>query len=422
MTAAQPYQCSDYASVSPARVEGCKRILVISFSPIAQDARVLKQVRLLSQSYQVTTCGFGPAPEGIERHIQIHHRCLPGKTWDALLQLRAYLAGYWLMPDVRSAWKQLRGLDCDAVLADDIDTLPVALRLKPRGGVHSDLHEFFPCLHEEHAPWKKRIGPWYAWMVKRYVPQAVSVTTVSQGIAHAYATMSGRSVGVVTNATPYQDLTPSAVGTPIRVVHSGTSHRERNLDALIDGVLAVSGFTLDLFLTPNDPAYLAQLKQRAQGEPRLSVHDAVPYDRLIATLNQFDLGVHLLPPKNFNFAHALPNKIFDFVQARLGVIVGPSPEMARLVRDTGCAVVTSGYQGDDLAAALRGISVEEVERMKQASHTHARELSADSQLPIWGEVIATILRKADGVPRTDRDTGALAEPDERLRRVGDDHE
>ena len=40
-----------------------KKLLIISFSPIARDARVLKQVRLFTPKYEVTTCGFGPAPE-----------------------------------------------------------------------------------------------------------------------------------------------------------------------------------------------------------------------------------------------------------------------------------------------------------------------------------------------------------------------
>ena len=79
-----------------------KKLLIISFSPIARDARVLKQVRLFSPKYEVTTCGFGPAPEGVKRHLELTHATLPGKTWDALLELKAYKAGYWLMPDVRN--------------------------------------------------------------------------------------------------------------------------------------------------------------------------------------------------------------------------------------------------------------------------------------------------------------------------------
>ena len=46
------------------------------------------------------------------------------------------------------------------------------------------------------------------------------------------------------------------------------------------------------------------------------------------TLNAHDVGVYVLPPVSFNHLWALPNKVFDFVQGRLALVVGPSPEMA----------------------------------------------------------------------------------------------
>lgn len=368
-----------------------KKLLIISFSPIARDARVLKQVRLFTPKYEVTTCGFGPAPEGVKRHLELTHATLPGKTWDVLLELKAYKAGYWLMPDVRNAAKALKGLKFDAILADDIDTVPLALSLRPRLGVHADIHEYFPRLQEEQAPWAKRIGPWYLWLCQRYLPRCQSVTTVSKRIAQEYEVQTGAKVGVVTNATPYWQLNPTPVAEPIRLVHSGTSHRERNIEAIVDGVIEAGNCTLDLYLTPNDPEHLEHLKQRAQENSAITVHPPVPYEQLIETLNGYDLGVHLLPPINFNFANALPNKLFDFVQARLGVVVGPSPEMARIVEEAGLGVVAPGYSASDLAQVLKGLTKAQVQEFKAASHAHARELSADSQLLIWERYITKIM-------------------------------
>lgn len=385
------------------------RLLILSFSPIDRDARVLKQVRMGLGRYEVTTCGFGPAPNlagqedtgGVARleHVEIHHSTLPGRSWDALLQARAYRAGYWLMPDVRAAARALRGRHFDLILADDIDALPLALSLRPRYGVHADLHEYFPRLNEEHEPWRRRIGPWYTWLCRRYLPKAGSVTTVSRAIAQEYHRQFGPQVGVVTNATPYWDLTPTPVGDPIRLVHSGTSHRERNLVSLIDGVLAVPGFTLDLYLTPNDPPHLAELRELSAHHERIRVHDPVPYAQLIPTLNRYDLGVHLLPPVNFNFANALPNKIFDFAQARLGAVIGPSPAMAEVVTSAGYGVVAPGYSGADLARVLRGLDRDQVAAMKAAAHAHAHELSAQSEVPKWQAVLEALVERGREEPR-----------------------
>ena len=55
-------------------------------------------------------------------------------------------------------------------------------------------------------------------------------------------------------------------------------------------------------------------------------------------------GLHLLPPVSFNNANALPNKIFDYVQARLGLIVGPADAPAsrrRQRRARGSSRITS---------------------------------------------------------------------------------
>lgn len=375
---------------------GRPRLLILSFSPIASDARVLKQVSLFAGRTELTTCGFGPAPEGADHHLEITHATLPGRSWDALLQAHAYAAGYWAMPDVRAARRALRGRIVDAVLADDIDTLPLALSLGAAGGVHCDLHEYFPRLHEEHPPWRRRIGPWYAWLCRRFLPRAGSVTTVGEAIAAEYTRQFGVEVGVVTNATPYADLAPTPVHDPVRVVHSGTSHRERNIGAIIEGVLAVPGYTLDLFLTPNDPENLEEMRLRARGEPRLTVHDAVPYSQLVATLNEFDLGVHLLPPINFNFANALPNKVFDFAQARIGALVGPSSAMAAVVREAGFGEVCAGFTGEDLARTLRGLTPGRIAEMKAAADLHAHELSAETQVRGWDRAVASLLECARG--------------------------
>ena len=53
------------------------RLLILSFSPIASDARVLKQVRLFAERYDVTTCGFGPQPHPDVEHVQVADPVVP---------------------------------------------------------------------------------------------------------------------------------------------------------------------------------------------------------------------------------------------------------------------------------------------------------------------------------------------------------
>jgi hypothetical protein len=47
------------------------RLLILAFSRLVSDARVLRQVRLFAQGYAVTTVGYGEAPEGVVEHVRI---------------------------------------------------------------------------------------------------------------------------------------------------------------------------------------------------------------------------------------------------------------------------------------------------------------------------------------------------------------
>lgn len=122
------------------------------------------------------------------------------------------------------------------------------------------------------------------------------------------------------------------------------------------------------------------------------MHDAVPYERLVATLNTYDVGVHVLPPVNFNNRFALPNKFFDYVQARLALVVGPTPEMAEVVRARGLGLVTEDFTAGALADAVGRLTPESVASFKAASQAAARDLSAETQVAGWVRAVDAIAR------------------------------
>jgi hypothetical protein len=221
--------------------------------------------------------------------------------------------------------------------------------------------------------------------------------TVSQGIADEYQKVFGFDSTLVVNATPFADLKPQKVGAPIRLVHSGGVAVQRRLDIMIRGVRESSAdVTLDLFLVDGGDAELFQeLRDLAAPDPRIRILDPVPYADLIRTLNDYDVGLSIFPPTTFNLAWCLPNKFFDFVQARLGEIVGPSPEMARFVDEFGIGEVLPDFEPASLAAALDALTPETVTRWKAASHAQAAALSSESQAGIWEELIGRVL--SDGV-------------------------
>ncbi|KQO28885.1 hypothetical protein ASF15_14300 [Pseudomonas sp. Leaf83] len=136
-----------------------------------------------------------------------------------------------------------------------------------------------------------------------------------------------------------------------------------------------SRFTLDFMLVENDPLYLAELKEVAKEDARIRFVNPVPMQEICQRLNDYDIGVFLLPPVNFNYEHALPNKFFEFIQARLAIAIGPSPEMAALTRRYECGVVADSFDPQDLAVMLQRLDTQSIADFKQASHLAAGDLN-----------------------------------------------
>lgn len=380
--------------------EDRQQILVVTYTPIAREPRALKQIRYLRQHHDITTAGFGPAPFEDLPHIELDDA--PPYRWGVLGRfLYLVLLGLHLYPLLTRfssrdaiARQRLASGVWDAIIAHDPQTMSMALSLPARLGVVADLHEYSPRQNEHSPSWRFLIAPYMRWLCKTKVTKAAAVVTVGQGIADEYRRQFGIESTVVINATPYQELAPHPVSTPLRLVHSGVPAVQRRLEIMIDAVLQTSAdVTLDFYLVDDDSPYMESLRQRAAGSDRIRFNRPVPYADLVRTLNGYDIGLSIFAPTTFNLAWCLPNKFFDFIQARLGVIVGPSPEMERFVADFGIGAVMPDFEATSLARLLEQIDVDTVSSWKQASSAHAEQLSSESQSAIWGDVMQALITR-----------------------------
>ncbi|AVL96690.1 glycosyltransferase [Microbacterium paraoxydans] len=374
---------------------GRPRVLVLSLSKVASDARVLKQIARLSETADVVSCGYGPAPASSVAHVELAEA---EPRWAVLLRallIRAHLyrSAYWTTPAVHRARRLLRRQSFDAVLANDLDTVGLALALTAPERIHLDLHEYWLGLHDNSAAWRKLRQPYYRWQLQRWAAQIPSATTVSRTIADRYRDEFGIDGGVVLNATRLHDLAPTPVSRPLRLVHSGGSQPSRRIENMMRAVAqSTSGATLDLYLVGQGTDYYRSLTALADelGD-RIRILPPVPSAELIETLNDYDVGIHVLPPTNTNNELALPNKFFDYVQARLALVIGPTPSMVEILRHHDLGIVTADFEPASLTAALDALTPEEVEGFKARSHASAAELSAEPQNDIWHRAIQAIV-------------------------------
>jgi len=398
------------------------RVVVLKFSATARDPRVLRQVQLLGRDADVVTVGYGPAPEGVVEHVEIPASATGwrrSRAWTFLLYLlRAHAWLYFRSPRVRFVRAALPAGSMDVVLANDALGVPLGLALRPRGGVHADLHEYAPRQGEDRLAWRVMIAPLMRWAC-RGVRGADSVSTVAPGIAGEYEREFGFGCVVVPNAPVFRGgISPTVPGVPLRLVHVGIAGRARRLEVMIDAVGLVERrwpgrVRFDLFLAPGDESYIAELGARADAVGAGSggagsggagagaggvvrVLAPVAFEEIVPTLAGYDVGVFVCPPTTFNLEHALPNKFFEFVQARLGVVIGPSPEMVAFVERFGFGVVAEGFGAQDMARVLEGLDAQAVVGLKAASDACARELSSEALSRPWVDAVARLAARAQG--------------------------
>lgn len=371
-----------------------RRLLIISFSTIETDPRVRRQLALLKDEFELVTAGYGRLQmDGVSMvTLPEDGRSFAHKTAKAIqLLFGAFVSHYWRRPAVVAALGELSGQKFDLVLANDVEALPVSLAIAKGAPVVLDAHEYSP-MEMEGWKWLLFFQRYKSWLCRKYLSRANAVCTVSQGIAKEYECNFGVRCSIVMNAAEYRDLRPSEVlDGRTRLIHHGGINRSRQIELMIDLMDFLDDrFTLDLMLVNTDAKYFEELNERAGRNPRIKFVEPVPLQEIPLVLNRYDIGVYLLPFSNFNNMHALPNKFFEFVQGRLGIAIGPSPEMKRLVLDHGLGLVADDFSPATLAKLLNGLTTEQVRRFKDNAHSAARQLSSQKS----GEELLRMIRGA----------------------------
>ena len=376
-------------------------VCVISFSEIARDARVLRQLEYLAPAFDLIVVGHGPPPARWTDQ--------PGMTWirvegrsrglrrllrAALLVLgratsRLYDRWYWLNPVHQLALEEVgsrgRASKIAAVHANDWNALPLAARIadKHAARVVLDLHEYAPLEWEEQLRWRFFFAPAVDALLRQYAPVVAASMTVAPALADKFRAEFDLDPMIVLNtpATVVASAHP-VLRDRIRLIHHGVAQRERQLELTIDAVgRSHERYTLDFMLVA-DPQYIAELQDRAgrMAPGRITFREPVAPPEIVATIAEYDLGVFLLPATSYNKAQSLPNKLFDFVAAGLGVIVGPTPAMADFVRDHGIGLVAPSFDPDAVASALNELDLERIISMRNASTSIAGQFTADREM------------------------------------------
>ena len=166
---------------------------------------------------------------------------------------------------------------------------------------------------------------------------------------------------------------------------------ERGIEVMIEAMDYVdSRFHLDLMLVPNHQhEYFDKLQVMTQTRKNVRIIPPVPFEEIIPFTSRYDIGIFLCPPTTFNLANCLPNKFFEFIQARLMIAISPNPEMARLVRQYNLGIIAKDFSPQEMAKSLNSLSKGQILQYKENVNKAAKILNAEKE----GEKLLKILEE-----------------------------
>ncbi|MCG3164317.1 MAG: D-inositol-3-phosphate glycosyltransferase [Bacteroidia bacterium] len=227
----------------------------------------------------------------------------------------------------------------DILLANDLDTLPANFfcsKIKSQTLVY-DSHEYFTGVPEiQDRPFVKNI-----WKrIERFIlPKIKFAYTVNESIAKLYKDEYNIDFGVVRNLplkrNNVKSKTRKELGLPENKklivlqgsginVDRGGEEAVQAMEFLDDSVLLIigSGDVINILKTMSE-------KPGING--KVIFKGKLPYTEMLDYTTNADVGISFDKDTNINYRFSLPNKIFDYIQCGIPVLVSRLPEIEKVV-------------------------------------------------------------------------------------------
>lgn len=298
---------------------------------------------------------------------------------------------YMMHPIIRSFYLKGREIKADIYLANDWHMLPVAISLAAyhHAKFAYDTHEY--ALEEYRYRWTWRLTkrPMIYQLEKQAMQHACVVSAVSPGIAQGlkkdYAAR--RPVHAIRNVPPRHAALPfHPTGERINVLFHGIIAPDRGLEACVRSVQYWRPeFHFQLrgpFSNAEFESTLRSLVKEYGVGDRVHFLPKVPMTEMVRHANLSDVGISTPPKTSKHNIFALPNKLFEYVQAGLALAVCDLPDMAPIVTANDCGVLIDEVTPEHIAQAINSLTRERIDYYKHQSQKAAESLNWETEQTI----------------------------------------
>ncbi len=349
------------------------------------------QCAALKSEFAVTTAGLSPISDSKIEFIKLngHIKKAPfsfHQKYHSLIRFPFSLINKFYMNMFGSNasysledFEILNKKEFDLIICHHPDSLEIAEKLKRKNKckIIFNAHEIYPYEFEFDKEWMNRNFKRLDHILTKYLPNFDAVFSVNKEISDFYSSRYKCKTVTVHNSKAYKNLQPSQSKTPIRIIHHGGAMPQRKLELMADAVLACNGkyeLTFMLMSTNND--YLKTLKHKYEPLGIIFV-EPVEYSQIIEAINQYDVGLYILPNDTINHELALPNKVFEFIQAKLALVTSPNAAIKNLILKYHLGIVSKEFTAESMAETLNNLTVNDIERFKSKAKEFSKELSSE---------------------------------------------
>ena len=218
--------------------------------------------------------------------------------------------------------------------ANDLDTLLAnsLVAFLKRIPLVYDSHEYFTELPElVHRPRTRSI---WVLLERLLFPRLRHVYTVNDSLARAYEQKYDVPVSVIRNL-PVLQTTPSTIfpksSSPFILLYQGSLNVGRGLELMVQAIQYLPECVLHIIGRGDKMSYLQDLASQQPNPNRIVFKGFVPFEELHPHTCQAHIGLSLEEDLGANYHYSSPNKVYDYIQAHVPVLVSDLPEMRRVV-------------------------------------------------------------------------------------------
>lgn len=301
------------------------KVLVSVFNNLSTDQRVEKVCRTLSENgFAIELIGnnWGGLPD-LRRDYPVSRIILKSKI------LRyAYVEFQWKL------YKELlkKADQHTILLSNDLDTLLPNYMVSKKLNLPLvyDSHEIFTEMPSVNGRFTQNI--WRS-LESFIAPKLKFMMTASESYADWFHKTYGIERPVVVQNFPLKSGNPqdySIVNSPKVIIYQGVINPSRGLDKLIPEMHKIEN--AELWIAGDGP----KKKEFQELTKNLGLDDKVKFigkilpEKLREITQKADLGVSIEENNGLSYYFSMPNKISDYIQARIPVVVSDFPEMRKV--------------------------------------------------------------------------------------------